>query len=198
MNKSIISILSLAILFILNGCTGTVSNMQIAAQGENITSPKEGSSKIVFLRASSSGYAIQSSIFKIENNNPEILGIVAAKKKMSYDLIPGNYIFMVLGESADFMYAEIEANKTYYVDITPRMGVWKARFSLKPISRGIVSSSRFIKSLNNCELVMPNESTKIWALVNQESILSKYTEYYEDWMTKDERLRPKLLSSDGI
>jgi len=198
MKNIIFSILSIVMLFILSGCSGTVSNMQVATPGEIISSPKEGTSKIVFLRTNSLGFAIQSSIFKIKNNTPEIVGIVAAKKKMSYDINPGNYIFMVIGESADFMYAEIKENKTYYADITPRMGMWKARFSLAPISGEVASSQEFIESLNDYQLVIPNESTKIWAINNQESISSKYTEYYKKWMSKEENLRPKLLSSDGI
>lgn len=172
--------------------------MQIASPGEQILAPKDGNAKIVFLRPNTLGNAIQSSIFEIKDNTPKIVGIVAAKKKMSYDLTPGNYIFMVVGESADFMYAEVEANKTYYASITPRMGVWKARFSLEAISLNKNNTKEFKKELDACELVIPNESTFFWARDNQESIQSKYTEYYEKWMSKDISLRPKLLYSEGI
>lgn len=198
MKKTILGILSILIIFILSGCSGKVSNMQIASPGEQILAPKDGNAKIVFLRPNTLGNAIQSSIFEIKDNTPKIVGIVAAKKKMSYDLTPGNYIFMVVGESADFMYAEVEANKTYYASITPRMGVWKARFSLEAISSNKNNTKEFKKELDACELVIPNESTFFWARDNQESIQSKYTEYYEKWMSKDISLRPKLLYSDGI
>lgn len=198
MKKTILGILSILLIFILSGCSGKVSNMQIASPGEQILAPKDGNAKIVFLRPNTLGNAIQSSIFEIKDNTPKIVGIVAAKKKMSYDLTPGNYIFMVVGESADFMYAEVEANKTYYASIIPRMGVWKARFSLEAISLNKNNTKEFKKELDACELVIPNESTFFWARDNQESIQSKYTEYYEKWMNKDISLRPKLLYSDGI
>ena len=123
MRKLLLTGLSILIILILTGCSGKVSNMQLANLGEKISLPKEGNAKIVFLRPSTMGYAVQSSVFKIEDNNPKIVGIVAAKKKMSYNLVPGDYIFMVVGESADFMYVEVEANKTYYASITPRMGI---------------------------------------------------------------------------
>ena len=197
MRKLLLTGLSILIISILTGCSGKVSNMQIANLGEKITLPKKGNAKIVFLRPSTMGYAVQSSVFKIEDNNPKIVGIVAAKKKMSYDLVPGDYIFMVVGESADFMYAEVEANKTYYASITPRMGMWKARFSLEAISTEKYNDD-FKKSLEDSELVVPNQSTLQWAQNNQESIQSKYLEYYKKWMSKDVSLRPKLLKSDGI
>ncbi len=42
---------------------------------------------------------------------------------------------MVVSEAADFAKADVEAGKTYYVLVTPRMGWWKARFSLRPLMR---------------------------------------------------------------
>lgn len=198
MKKLIISMLSILIMLVLSGCSGSVSNMQVANPGEKITPPKEGSAKIVFLRPSSFGFAIQSSVFEIKNNRPEIVGIIAAKKKMSYELMPGKHTFMVVGESADFMNAELEANKTYYALVTPRMGLWKARFSLAPVSSIEYNTPEFTKSLDECELVVPNLSTKTWAQNNFDSVQSKYTEYYQKWMEKDVNSRPLLSISDGI
>ncbi|WP_428026884.1 hypothetical protein [Arcobacter sp.] len=198
MKKLIIGMLAMLVALVFSGCSGSVSNMQVANPGEKITLPKEGRAQIVFLRPSSFGFAIQSSVFEIKNNTPEIVGIVAAKKKMSYDVMPGKHTFMVVGESADFMYADVEANKTYYAMVTPRMGLWKARFSLAPVSSIEYNSPEFTKSLEECELVMPNHSTKTWAQNNFDSIQSKYAEYYQKWMEKDVNSRPLLSISDGI
>ena len=62
---------------------------------------------------------------------------------VSYMVEPGEYPFMAIGESADFKSAELEANKIYFVLVTPRMGAWKARFSLKPIHADELNSQQF-------------------------------------------------------
>ncbi len=58
---------------------------------------------------------------------------------------------MVVGENADFISAELGANKTYYALVTPRIGAWKARFSLKPIHADQLNSSQFDEWLDNCK-----------------------------------------------
>jgi len=104
---------------------------------------------------------------------------------------------MVVGESADFMAADLEANKTYYALVTPRMGWWKARFSLKPVHNGELNSPDLIEWLEDCEWVEKNAASENWASSNMPSIESKHKEYYEKWMSKDLAERPRLLSQDG-
>jgi len=135
------AVLLLALL--LSGCAGTVKNMRTVPPDRIVTAPEEGKSMVVFMRPSGLGFAIQSSVFEIKGDNPSLVGIVAAKKKVSYQLEPGKHLFMVVGESADFMSAELEVNKAYYALVIPRMGMWKARFSLKPIHADELNSSQF-------------------------------------------------------
>ena len=104
---------------------------------------------------------------------------------------------MVIGESADFMSAELEANKTYYALVTLRMGVWKARFSLKPIHSDALNSPQFNKWLAGCEWVEKTPDSENWANSNSSNIQSKYNKYYSKWMSKDLPERPKLLPQDG-
>ncbi len=181
----------------LSGCAGTVKNMRIVPPDRIVTAPGEGKSMVVFMRPSSFGFAIQSSVFEIKGDNPSLAGIVAAKKKVAYQLEPGKHLFMVVGESADFMLAELEANKTYYALVTPRMGMWKARFSLKPIHADELSSSQFSEWLEGCEWVEKSPASDNWASDNMASIQSKHKEYYTKWISKDLSERPKLLPQDG-
>lgn len=187
--------LSLALL--LSSCAGTVKNMRTVQPGEIVSAPVEGKSLVVFMRPSTLGFAIQSSVFEIEGDHPSLVGIVAAKKKVSYQLEPGKHLFMVIGESADFMSAELEENRTYYALVTPRMGVWKARFSLMPIHLGELDSSQFSDWLEACEWVEKNTDSENWASENMPSIESKRETYYEKWMSKDVSERPNLLPQDG-
>jgi hypothetical protein len=189
------SLLLLALL--ASGCAGTVKNMQQVPPERVVSAPAEGKSMIVFMRPSGLGFAIQSSVFEIRNDQPELVGIVAAKKKVAYQLEPGKHLFMVIGESADFMSAELDANKIYYALVTPRMGMWKARFSLKPVHADELDSAQFQEWLEGCEWVENTPASEQWATDNRASIESKHREYYLKWMDKEVAERPALLLQDG-
>ena len=178
------------------GCA-TSSKMQVVPPDRVISTPEEGMSLVVFMRPSDFGGAIQSSVFEIKDEKPSLIGIVSANTKVSHQVKPGDYLFMVIGESADFMSAELEADKTYYALVTPRMGVWKARFSLKPIHAAELDTEEFNDWFEQCGWMENTPASEGWARENANSIYSKYTEYYADWMEKDAADRPKLLAEDG-
>lgn len=188
---------SLLVVLYFSGCAGTVKHMNAVPPNMVVSAPAEGKSMIVFMRPSGIGFAIQSSVFEIKEDHPSLVGIVAAKKKVIYELEPGNHLFMVIGENADFMSAELEANRTYYALVTPRMGVWKARFSLKPLHAYELDSPEFNKWLEGCEWVEKTSDSENWASTNMPSIQSKRYKYYEKWMSRDVSERPKLLPHDG-
>lgn len=190
-------IIAVMLILFLAGCTGSIKNMQAVPNNSVNTVPKKGKSMIVFLRPSSLGFAIQSSVFEIKEHTPHLVGIVAAKKKVAYELNPGNHVFMVVSESGDFMTADLLANKTYYALVTPRMGLWKARFSLKAISANELSSDQFREWLNDCEWVRKSPASTSWANSNMVDINSKYTENYKRWLSKDPSNKPNLLPEDG-
>jgi hypothetical protein len=171
--------------------------METVPADQVITAPASGKSMIVFMRPSGLGFAIQSSVFEIRDDEPELVGIVAAKKKLTYQLEPGKHLFMVIGESADFMSADLEPNKIYYALVTPRMGMWKARFSLKPVHADELDSKQFNEWLDACEWVENTPASDRWAADNMASIISKQREYYIKWMDKEASERPALLPQDG-
>lgn len=186
-----------ALTLFVSGCAGTVSNMREAPAGSEVIVPEQGKSVVVFARPSGMGFAIQSSVFEIVNNKPSLVGIVAAKTKVAYPVNPGKHLFMVVGESADFMTADLLPNMTYYAYVTPRMGMWKARFSLEPIHKQELGRPELIKELNECRLVEKSADSEKWALDNMASIQSKRAEYYVDWLKDTESNRPQLHPEDG-
>lgn len=188
---------ALASLSLLSGCAGTVKNMVVVPPGEEISSPAPGKSMVVFMRPSSMAFGIQSSVFDVNGDDVTLAGIVAAKKKVSYEVTPGNHLFMVVGESADFMSAELMPNKTYYAFVTPRMGLWKARFSLKPIHADEFSLEDFKECLQDCQWVRKSPESENWASSNMADIQSKRQEYYASWMSKGPNDRPELYPQDG-
>jgi len=182
---------------LLYGCAGTVKHMQ-EVPGNPALKPDPGKALVVFMRPSGMGFAIQSSVFEVVGENPVLVGIVAAKTKVAYQTSPGKHLFMVVGESADFMSADLEAGKAYYALVTPRMGVWKARFSLKPVAREELSSGDFTGWVSGTRLVENTPASNAWAESNMEDLRSKRASYYAEWMGRPEADRPRLAASDGM
>ncbi len=197
MKKIVYALVLLALALGFGGCAGKVKRMDVAPEGKGIEAPQSGMSKVVFMRPSGMGYAVQSSVFEIKNNAPSMVGIVAAKTKVAYELEPGEHLFMVVGESADFMSATLEADKTYYALVTPRMGWWKARFSLKPVHAAELGSDEFKSWLDDCQLVVLSKETEAWEEENRASIQGKYDKYYEAWLKHEPSDRPALSPEDG-
>lgn len=190
-----ISVIAVAIL--MSGCAGTVSNMRMLPAGSTVMPPEPNKALVVFSRTSGVGFAVQSSVFEVKNNRSSLIGILAAQTKLAYRAEPGKYLFMVIGENADFLTADLEPNKTYSVDVSPRMGMWKARFALEPMRRSDLSQPAFKSALDECRWVEKTAASDNWALGNMASIESKRAEYYAEWLEMPAAERPHLASEDG-
>ena len=193
--KSILIVL--CIVFALSGCASKYMQ-PVDPEKEQSYQPSETEAIIIFMRPSVFGGAIQSTVFDATTDENVLVGIVSSKAKVAHRAAPGEYLFMVIGESADFMKAEVEAGKIYYALVTPRMGAWKARFSLKPIHRGELDSEEFKKWVSSCSFVENTDSSYQWASDNAPSIQSKRQKYYQKWMSKSEMDRPMLYKEDGM
>jgi len=192
--KSIFIVLCIGLA--LSGCASKYMQ-PVGPERELSYEPSESLAVIVFMRPSAFGGAVQSSVFDVTTEENILVGIVSSKAKVAYKKAPGEYTFMVVGESADFMEAEVEAGKKYYALVTPRMGVWKARFSLKPIHKNELESDKFKEWFTSCSFVENTDSSYQWARDNADSVQSKRETYYQKWMSKPEMDRPALYKEDG-
>jgi hypothetical protein len=175
-------------------CAGSVKNMRAVENVNTVPAPNEA--VIVFVRPSGMGYAVQSSVFEIADNRPAMLvGIVAAKKKLAYRTTPGPHTFMIIGESADFMGADLQPGKVYHALATVRMGVWKARFSLQPVH--VADRGQLGEWLADSTWVETSPESLQWAQENAQDIEQKRAEYWPKWLEKQPFDRPVLLPQDG-
>ncbi|MCX4024693.1 hypothetical protein H0A36_09675 [Endozoicomonas sp. SM1973] len=195
-------------LLVILACTifaGCASNPMLVSQQQTIKVVDSSLSQVVFLRSSFVGSAISASLYDVTNGEPEFIGIIANGTKIAYDTTPGPHTFMVVSEAADFLQAEILPGKTYYSLVTPRMGMWKARFSLWPIrndssSKFNTSMPEFKKWLDNTKLVENSDKSKAWYKKNANSVKSKQVEYWPVWKEKSaEDIEKRTLNpQDGI
>lgn len=195
-NMIFMVVLGISVLF-LTGCAGSSRYMKLAQERPNQYHPDKNQSSVVFIRPSGFGFAIDSAIFDITGKDNKVIGIVSAKKKVVYKTNPGEHLFMVTGESGDFMKASLEAGKTYYALVSPRMGMWKARFTFEPVTKAQLSSDEFKQWFDSCELVENTQDTYSWAKENAKSIQSKRDDNIKDWNERPDSEKPSLGPQDG-
>jgi len=160
--------------------------------------PESNEAMVVFMRPSTFKNDFGSSVFDITENREDLVGIVPAKKKVVYKTNPGEHMFMVIGETADFMRANLQAGKTYYALVTPHMGGWKARFALRPVSKKELNSKRLNSWLSSCKIVENTKDSFEWVKQNAPSIQSKKQEFLTEWNARPEKAKPMLNPDDGL
>lgn len=179
------------VLLVFGGCAGSSKYMRKVPLDRTSYAPASGKSLVIIMRPSGFAYAIDSSVFDVssdsDDTNDKLVGIVPAKKKVAYMTEPGEHLFMAVGESADFMKADLKEGKTYYALVTPRMGLWKARFSLKPVRKDQLDSKEFSSWVETCEYIENTEASHHWAKDNWSSIQSKKKGYLEKWNKKSKK-----------
>lgn len=182
----------------------TSSRMSAIPEGEALKADPS-KAQIVFMRPSSFGGAIQSSVYHVTNGKQEFIGIVSTGTKIAFATEPGEHLFMVVGENADFMIANVQASKTYYALVSPRIGMWKARFSLLPIhndpkAKYNLNGDEFKKWNSSTHFVESAASAKQWYDEHAADISAKRTEYMAKWdrMLPVDKANLILHENDGI
>lgn len=195
----------LAVAFLVLIATGCASTKMVDIAEQQVPDPSHDTAQVVFLRSSFAGSTVQASIFDVTSGDAQFIGILSNKKKLMYPVEPGRYVFMVVSEAADFMEADIVGGKRYYAIVTPRMGAWKARFSMHPVRNGgegefQYGSDEFQSFLESSVFSQNTPESLAWAEENASSIASKYADYWEVWRTKTpaELAQRTLSPKDGI
>jgi hypothetical protein len=179
---------------VVSACAGPLRGMK-EGPGAQDAAPAPGKAAIVFMRPSGMGYAIASSVFELRPEGDVFIGHVPAKKKLVHHVAPGPVRFMVVSEAADFMQADLEAGKTYYALVTPRMGMWRARFSLRPVHASELGGAELKEWLEECTWVETTDEARDWARRNAGSVQEKKAEYLQKWEPRADK--PTLNAADG-
>lgn len=202
MNFPAFRILLLGAAVALSGCMAQSKYMVKADSAAATAQPDKAT--VVFLRPSSFGGAIQASVYDTHTQDDTFVGIVSAGTKLAYAAEPGDHLFMVVAENADFMIAHLDAGKTYYVDVRPRPGMWKARFSLLPIHNDSTAkyntqSQDFQHWLEKTDWVKKGPGADQWYREHTSDIREKKLDYMRKWdrMEASDKANLTLSASDG-
>jgi hypothetical protein len=130
------------------------------------------------------------------HDGDQYIGTVSAGTHIAYQAEPGEHVFMVIGENADFMEADLLADRTYSAVVAPRMGMWKARFSLNP-NNGEYSETQVREWLTSTREVTVNAEGQRWAQENAASIQHKKDEDWPRWQAKPDADKQILRPESG-
>lgn len=166
--------------------------------------PPPDKAVVVFMRPSSVGALIKASVYDVSDDGQEFIGIIKPKQQIAYTVAPGKRLFMVMAENGDFLDADLAAGKTYHVLVSPRMGVWKARFSLLPVhgdddTGHRVDSDEFRKWQSKARWVARGPGADEWYAEHREDIARKKVRYLEKWnaRTDEDKATLRLEAGDG-
>lgn len=187
-NISIVIVMALVVL--VTGCAST--HMAQVPDSETVSVPSADKALVIFMRPSVVGGAIQATLY----DDLTYIGTISAKTRVAYETDPGEHMFMVIGESADFMKADLLAGKTYYAAVIPRIGVWKARFSFRP-QNGQISEEELQSWLDDTKQVRITDEGLKWAKDNETSIRQKKADYLPKWEGKPDRDKQILGANSG-
>ena len=172
--------------------------------------PEPGKAMVVFLRKpklAMQASAPKTSLFLVhaDGEGQDFIGILLQGKKMAYPVDPGDHLFMIVGEAADFLEAHLQAGKTYYAVVEKRFGVTRPRYALWPVRRTpganlAVDADDAAELCGDCEWADAGDRDRDWYASNKPSVDHKRTGFLKKWNAREEEGKdhPVLNREDGF
>jgi hypothetical protein len=178
--------------FILMGAI-TYAGYGYMMKSERVITPKPDQALLIFMRCYSFRSPSAASIFDVSESETKFIGILYNNgTKITYDVAPGEHTFMVVGESADFLKATVLPGKIYYSLVKPRMGMWKDRFSFRPLRQSDLVNAEFSDWDTHTVLVDNTPESEDWAKKNSPDIEGKRARYLPAWNALSLELRESM------
>ena len=192
MNRKWMSVPALLGALFLAGCVTPEPNMKLS-EAISPAAPSPDKALVYFIRPNELGYPTHAAVY----DGDDFVGFVPFNTRLAYQADPGEHLFYVVSEAADFMTAELVAGRTYYAQVVPRMGAWRARFSLWAISANDLKDPQVRAWIDSATPVKNKPEAYTWAQSNAPSVQQKREAYYAKWITKSADDRPHLKADDG-
>jgi len=122
----IVLVLSLTLV----GCAGS-SKYMVKAEAPTAGPPPD-KSMVYVMRPSGMGFAINFQIW----DRDRFVGLSQAKSYFAHLCAPGKHLFIGIAENKVAVEADLAPGMTYYILTGPRMGGWKARLAVDPVTKG--------------------------------------------------------------
>ena len=159
--------------------------------------PPPGDAIMIFVRPTEDRAGTQATVYEIASDGDHFVGVSSGSTRLQWRMNPGQHLFMVLGESADFLKATVDGGKTYYMEVVPRFGYFKARFSFRAVRREELGGPAWAE-WQKLPLVRCGEDCARWVRNNVNSIQRHKNEDLSYWYTtKSSNDSAGVLPEDG-
>ncbi len=183
-------------LVLLLGGLGCATKSQLVdypvAPGVNFQPPPSNKAVVCFLRPSRAASANSAALYEGE----KFLCILMSRTCFIYETTPGEHQFMVVSEAADFFETNLAGGRIYFIEAVPRMGWWRARFSLRAITPSSADWPNLPRWVAACYSVTPNQLGQNWSRAHAWDVREKREAYLAKWLQKPNR--PVLRPVDGV
>ncbi len=119
--------------------------ISLSSIGQGITPAPQDKAVIYFVRDTDYGFAINFSYF----DSDKLFGLFAGKGYIRYECSPGTHLFWARSENRDFIEAEVEAGKIYFIQAVVQMGMIKAGVRLQPMDPNNIKKMKGILKVIN-------------------------------------------------
>ena len=174
-----------------SGCVSIPKDrMEPVPESALTKAPRPGKALVYFVRTSQYAGVLPADLY----DNDTYIGSIAYGQYIGYQADPGKHLFMVTGETAEFMPAELLAGKTYYANVGAHMGMWKARFHVSP-QNGNLAQGEIVNAMNTGREVTLAAGGRKWAAEHADEVRKLKAEYLPKWeqtgRREDWTLRPE-------
>ena len=126
---------------------------QVALNAQTIEPAPADKAVVYFVRANSVGIIMDFVYF----DNDQAIARFNGMKYFRYECEPGEHLFWAKAESRDYVRADLEAGKIYFIDVIPQMGIMSAGVKLVPINSSEYNMRRIKKLLTKKESVVMDQ-----------------------------------------
>ncbi len=124
--------LLLAGVMLATGCGATLSPTMRAPHRSEAVIPAPDKARVIFVRPSSGAFQ---SIFTLIDEHGFFLGDSSAGYRFLVLFDPGEHYVVAMTDAAETLRLTLSPGRTYYVELRPKLGVWKPQLQLVAINR---------------------------------------------------------------
>ncbi len=154
--RRLYSILTSFFIILLVGCTFGYSMYDNQATYIPVAAP--GQATITFFWPNSYLTSVTATIaMQNSEGGLSLIGDIAAQQRVVQVLNPGEYTYVISGDGADVLKANLAADKHYFVQVNANWGMVNPKFTFNPISPQQITLDPGIRNeIANCVYVNPN------------------------------------------
>ena len=99
-----------------------------ASNAQVLEKPSQGKALVYIMRGNNLGGAINFRVY----DKDVFLGALPSRAYFTYECDPGEHLFWAASENRDFVEANLEAGKTYVIDLRAKIGIFITAVGLEP------------------------------------------------------------------